>query len=203
MQPTRALTQLEDGGFLKVVERLLCGRSYHCCATAFLYHHQAKLKDGWMKIIIRKGCDADGAEAINVVRRSISELCVADHEGDAREVADWLSNKTETSWGEWLMRGDATVLVGIKASEIVRVGMVDHYGEVLLNYVRPDARFSGVSKALLEFLESVAVEMGSRECVLESTKTAKKFYESCGCKSTNETGLTLAKPLQRAVADCR
>ncbi|WP_293442908.1 GNAT family N-acetyltransferase [Planktotalea sp.] len=101
------------------------------------------------------------------------------------------------------MRGDATVLVGIKASEIVRVGMVDHYGEVLLNYVRPDARFSGVSKALLEFLESVAVEMGSRECVLESTKTAKKFYESCGCKSTNETGLTLAKPLQRAVADCR
>ena len=126
-----------------------------------------------MKIIIRKGCDADGAEAINVVRRSISELCVVDHEGDAREVAGWLSNKTETSWEEWLMRGDATVLVGVKASEIIGVGMVDHDGEVLMNHDLPDARFSGVSKALLESLESVAVEVGSRECVLESTKTAK------------------------------
>ena len=51
------------------------------------------------------------------------------------------------------MRGDATVLVGIKASEIVGVGIVDHYGEVLLNYVRPDARFSGVSKATRIFRE--------------------------------------------------
>lgn len=148
-----------------------------------------------MKITVRKGFGADGAEAVNVVRRSISELCIADHEGDAREVADWLSNKTETTWGEWLMRSDATVLVAVNASEIVGVGMINHDGEVLLNYVRPDARFSGVSKALLESLENVAIEVGSRECILESTKTARKFYESCGYKSTNETSLTLAKLL--------
>jgi GNAT superfamily N-acetyltransferase len=148
-----------------------------------------------VKIIVRKGCDADGAEAINVVRRSIAELCIADHEGEAREVADWLSNKTEATWEGWLMRGDATVLVAVKTNEIVGVGMIDHDGEVLLNYVLPDARFSGVSKALLESLENVAVEVGSRECVLESTKTAKKFYESCGYKSANETSLTLVKPL--------
>ena len=101
------------------------------------------------------------------------------------------------------MRGDATVLVGVKASEIIGVGMVDHDGEVLMNHDLPDARFSGVSKALLESLESVAVEVGNRECVLESTNTVKKFYDSCDYKSTNETSLTLAKPLQRAVAKCK
>ena len=53
MQPTRALTQLEDGGFLEVVERQLCGRSYHCRATAFLYHHQAKLKDGRKSLFVK------------------------------------------------------------------------------------------------------------------------------------------------------
>ncbi|MGB0133915.1 GNAT family N-acetyltransferase [Dokdonella sp.] len=145
--------------------------------------------------MVRNGCDADGPAAVNVVRKSISELCVADHEGDAREIAGWLSNKTQATWRTWLARSDATVLVAERANEIVGVGMIDHHGTVLLNYVRPDARFSGVSKAILESLEDAAVTVGVRECVLESTKTAKKFYEGCGYKSANETSLTLAKLL--------
>lgn len=145
--------------------------------------------------MVRNGCDTDGPEAIDVVRKSISELCVADHEGDMREITGWLSNKTQESWRTWLTRSDATVLVAERTNEIVGVGMIDHHGTVLLNYVRPGARFSGVSKAILKSLENVAVTAGVRECVLESTKTAKRFYEGCGYKSANEKSLTLVKPL--------
>ncbi|MFK7838430.1 MAG: GNAT family N-acetyltransferase [Sulfitobacter sp.] len=148
-----------------------------------------------MKITVRKGCDADGAEAVDVVRQSISDLCFADHEDDAQEIADWLSNKTEETWVAWLTRRDATVLVAEKANKIVGVGMINHDREVLLNYVRPDARFTGVSKAILEALESVALKGGKRECILESTKTAKRFYENCGYKSINGTSMKLVKPL--------
>ncbi|MBM2294643.1 GNAT family N-acetyltransferase [Sulfitobacter pseudonitzschiae] len=148
-----------------------------------------------MKIVVRNGCDADAPAAIDVLRKSISELCVPDHEGDAREIAGWLSNKTQQAWCAWLARSDATVLVAERAGEIVGVGMIDHHGTVLLNYVRPDARFSGVSKAILESLENVAVTAGLRECVLESTITARTFYEGCGYKPANATGLTLAKTL--------
>ncbi|WP_386627901.1 GNAT family N-acetyltransferase [Sulfitobacter geojensis] len=90
---------------------------------------------------------------------------------------------------------DETTDLGRKQICAALFTLTDHDGEVLLNYVLPDARFSGVSIALLESLENVAVEVGCRECVLDSTKTAKKFYESCGYKSTNETSLTLAKQL--------
>ncbi len=148
-----------------------------------------------MKINVRKGRDVDGPEAIDVVRRSISELCTSDHEGDARELADWLSNKTEAAWAVWLTRSDAAVFVAEKTNEIVGVGMIDHHGEVLLNYVRSDARFTGVSNAILEALEGVAIAEGIRECFLESTKTAKKFYEHRGYKSASETSLKLAKQL--------
>ncbi|WP_025060826.1 GNAT family N-acetyltransferase, partial [Sulfitobacter donghicola] len=133
--------------------------------------------------------------AVNVLCRSIAELCIADHQGDAREIADWLSNKTEATWLSWLTRSDATVHVAERATEIVGVGMIDSHGEVLLNYVRPDARFSGVSKELLASLENVATTEGNRKCVLESTKTAKKFYERCGYRAVNKTSLKMVKLL--------
>jgi hypothetical protein len=54
--------------------------------------------------------------------------------------------------------------------------MIDHSGEVLLNYVRPDARFIGVSKAILNSLEFAVGKVDVHRCFLESTETAKDFY---------------------------
>jgi N-acetylglutamate synthase-like GNAT family acetyltransferase len=51
---------------------------------------------------------------------------------------------------------------------------------VMLNYVSPDARFKGVSKALLARLESKAAELGLAQCSLSSTKTARNFYRAMG-----------------------
>ena len=53
-------------------------------------------------------------------------------------------------------------------------------GEITLNYVSPDARFRGVSKALIERLEAQARELGLDRCALNSTGTARQFYLSLG-----------------------
>ena len=44
----------------------------------------------------------------------------------------------------------------------------------------PDARFRGVSKAILNQLEARALELGNNTCALTSTETARRFYLSAG-----------------------
>lgn len=148
-----------------------------------------------MTILVRHGREADAPAAIAVVRRSITELCTADHHGDKQALANWLANKTEMDWNVWVARTDATTLVAEEADEIIGIGMMDHQGEVLLNYVRPDARFRGVSKTLLAALEDEARVKGVRRCYLESTSTAKSFYEGCGYRPVTQDSRNLEKLL--------
>jgi GNAT superfamily N-acetyltransferase len=82
------------------------------------------------------------------------------------------------------------VLVAIKIDAIVAVGMITDAGEVLLNYVSPDARFRGASRALLKALEERARQRGATFCRLESTETARRFYRS---DSYAETGAASGK----------
>lgn len=42
---------------------------------------------------IRKATYAEATEGIRVMRRSISELCTADHGGDKEAIAAWKANK--------------------------------------------------------------------------------------------------------------
>jgi GNAT superfamily N-acetyltransferase len=60
------------------------------------------------------------------------------------------------------------------------VGSVTDAGQINLNYVSPDARFRGVSRALLGALEARAVERGNIRCTLTSTGTARRFYTANG-----------------------
>lgn len=146
-------------------------------------------------IEIREAMDADAAEAVNTLRRSIAELCVADHHNDPVEIEGWLSNKTVETWRQWIARNDSLVLVAERDSAIIGVGMASLSGDILLNYVHPDARFGGVSKAVLSGLEDVLRAHGVRCCCLESTVTARSFYESCGFRSEGGDALLLSKPL--------
>ena len=148
-----------------------------------------------MEVVVRRGYETDAASAIKVLRASISELCSADHNGDEREIASWIANKTDLAWKSWVNREDSVVCVAEIADRIVGVGMVDQYGEILLNYVRPDARFSGVSKSILNALEEFARSQHVHRCFLESTETAKSFYEKCGYRATSKGNLHLEKTL--------
>jgi GNAT superfamily N-acetyltransferase len=122
----------------------------------------------------------DASSACEVVRRSISELCVADHENDPAILTRWLNNKTPENLAAWITRTDNSVLVAVEHGTILAVGLVTDAGEVRLNYVSPDARYRGISRALLRALEARAEERGNSQCRLTSTETARRFYRANG-----------------------
>lgn len=144
---------------------------------------------------IRSGKPEDAEAAIRTLRRSITELCRADHGDDTEALENWLANKTEASWHNWLRRADRLVFVAEKDGLILGVGMISAAGEVMLNYVDPDAQFTGISKNLLAHMERAASERGLERCFLESTKTALNFYLTCGYApvNTGESELRLEK----------
>jgi GNAT superfamily N-acetyltransferase len=121
------------------------------------------------------------ADAIcEVLHRSITELCVRDHQGDPRRLAGWLENKTPESIARWIADPDNRMFVAVAAGRILGVGSVRSVGEIALNYVSPEARFQGVSRAMLRCLEETARKLGCRRVTLTSTFTAHAFYLSAG-----------------------
>jgi hypothetical protein len=88
------------------------------------------------------------------MRRSIAELCVADHKNDPVILARWLGNKTVENFVAWINQPDNSLLVAVEEGRILAVGSVTDAGSIGLNYVSPDARFQGVSRTLLRALEA-------------------------------------------------
>lgn len=129
---------------------------------------------------IRDAVIEDASAACQVLRRSISELCVADHGNDPTILTRWLSNRTPEIVASWIARPDNSLLVAVEGGTIVAVGSVTDAGEITLNYVSPDARFRGVSRALLGTLELRAIKRGNERCTLTSSETARRFYLSAG-----------------------
>ena len=132
---------------------------------------------------IRDATAEDADAACLVMRRSIAELCVADHRNDKAILTRWLGNKTPETFASWIAQSGNSVLVVVEDGDILAVGAVTDAGEITLNYVSPDARFRGVSRALLGALEVRAVERGNTRCTLTSTETARRFYQANGYAS--------------------
>jgi GNAT superfamily N-acetyltransferase len=129
---------------------------------------------------IRPARIADAEAACAVHRRSIVELCDADHHGDPATLEAWLASKTPENYRRWIERPDNNLLLAAEDDTILAVGCVTDSGEITVNYVSPDARFRGVSKAMLAALEEAARERGAETCTLVSTETARRFYLSAG-----------------------
>jgi GNAT superfamily N-acetyltransferase len=153
---------------------------------------------------IRDAISADAEAACEVMRRSITELCKADHHNDPKILAAWLANKQPRIFEAWLAEPDNSILVAVEDGRVVSVGAVRDNGEITLNYVSPDARFKGVSRALLAALERRAVERGNGRCTLASTATARRFYLANGYVETGrpagqfgtQSGFPMSKPLK-------
>lgn len=129
---------------------------------------------------IRDASPEDAPAACIVLKRSIAELCVADHRNDSAILAQWLGNKTHENFRAWVNQPDNSILVAVANQTILAVGSVTDAGMIGLNYVSPDARFQGVSRALLRALEVRAAARGNHRCHLTSTETARRFYLSNG-----------------------
>jgi GNAT superfamily N-acetyltransferase len=129
---------------------------------------------------IRPAVLSDALKACDTLRRSIAELCVADHRGETVVLGRWLANKTPEVFAAWLKDAGNTVLVADHGGLIAAVGAVNDDGEITCNYVSPDFRFRGVSKLILAGLEAVSLTQGNAGTTLFSTKTAHGFYRAAG-----------------------
>jgi len=105
-----------------------------------------------VRMEIREARTEDAAQACMVLRRSIQELCHADHNGDATKLADWLSNKTPENVAAWIRNPQSLVFVATEGETVLGVAAMTKAGKITLNYVSPDARFRGISKALIDRL---------------------------------------------------
>jgi GNAT superfamily N-acetyltransferase len=131
---------------------------------------------------IRDATPDDPLAGCTVLKRSIVELCDADHKNDPAILTRWLGNKTVENFIAWIEQFDNSLLLAVEDGQILAVGSVTGGGTIGLNHVSPDARFRGVSRTLLRALEARAAERGNTQCTLISTETARHFYLSNGYK---------------------
>ena len=133
-----------------------------------------------MPLAIRDARDDDADQASEVSRRSIAELCTADHNNDPAILRGWLGNKTPDIFRSWIAQPGNNLLLAVDGERVVAVGSVSDTGQITLNYVSPDARFRGVSKSMLAALEDRAADRGCARFTLSSTETARLFYLAQG-----------------------
>jgi len=153
---------------------------------------------------VRDALPEDAPAACQVLKRSIVELCDSDHRNDPLILARWLGNKTPEDFTTWVNQPDNSVLVCVDNGDILAVGSVTDAGTIGLNYVSPDARFRGISRALLGALEARAAQRGNTRCTLTSTETAHRFYLSNGYVEdgapVGNFGTTSGYPMSKTLA---
>lgn len=152
---------------------------------------------------IRQAHAEDVQEMAEVLRRSITELCVFDHRGDADTLEKWLANKRPQHVLEWLADPDLFCVIAEAEGRIAGVGLLHRSGEVRLCYVAPGVQRKGVGKALYSALEKQARAWGLERLRLESTLGARPFYEALGFKPAGcakpRFGISHCHPYEKAL----
>jgi N-acetylglutamate synthase-like GNAT family acetyltransferase len=136
-------------------------------------------------ISVREARAEDAVAVIQIVRDSIMQLCVADHQNRPHLLSAWLENKTGENFVAWLNDPDNYCVVAA-AGPLCGVGLLHRSGEIRLMYVSPLMQHRGVGRALLDRLESHAHTLGLTHLRLNSTASARSFYESAGYRDCNE-----------------
>jgi len=157
-----------------------------------------------MKIAVHRACAADAVEACEVLRRSIVELCIADHHQDQQVLAAWLQNKTPQTVAAWINSATHFAVVAVAVTGISGFGLIQRQGEIQLCYVAPELVRRGAGRLLIWSLERQAAQWGLNQVFLTSTLTAKSFYEKLGYLAASEPirafGLQQAFPMFKPLA---
>src|SRR5437016_617199 len=130
--------------------------------------------------LIRSAAPDDAEAAVGVLRDSITQLCVADHQNDSATLDKWLRNKTPGHFVRWLASPESYVVVAEVGGRICGVGSIRKTGDLDLCYVQPGRQRSGIGRAILDALEAEAAKWGLNEVRLISTATGRAFYERHG-----------------------
>jgi N-acetylglutamate synthase-like GNAT family acetyltransferase len=131
-------------------------------------------------ISVRSALPEDAASACDVLRRSIRELCVLDHRNDEEVISAWLENKTLDNVRRWIESQTTYSVVAECERSVCGFAMMSRTGVVSLCYVAPAMHRSGAGKKMLAALEVQARQWQLQSIQLESTVTAKPFYERSG-----------------------
>jgi GNAT superfamily N-acetyltransferase len=130
---------------------------------------------------VRCAAETDAGPASEVTRRSIAKLCTMEYRDDPLILARWLADKTPADFRRWIGSADRSVCVAVRGDGgLAAVGMVAWRGEIVLNFVAPEARIGGASKALMALMEGHLLDHGVDRVVLFSTHVAHRFYRSLG-----------------------
>ena len=134
-------------------------------------------------ITVRRADESDATAAIDVVRRSISQLCVVDHHDDEYTLTTWLANKTPQNFLAWIANIDNYCVVAESNSRLAGVGVLQRTGEILLFYLDPGAQRQGIGRIIHAALEAKAIEWKLASLHLDSTSLARPFYEALGFRA--------------------
>ncbi|MEO5808099.1 GNAT family N-acetyltransferase [Devosia sp.] len=138
-------------------------------------------------MLVRRALPADIEAMSAVMTASITELCAADHHDDLAEITHWTRNKSPD--GVRAMLANPALSLFVAELDGAVVGVAGTEGDtVALNYVAPEARFAGVSKALMARLEAELKASGHATGRLFSSATARRFYQGIGWIDAGETG---------------
>lgn len=137
-------------------------------------------------IRVRAATRGDAPAMSDLLIASITALCVADHQNRPDAVARWLANKTPEGVLKWFDNAANSLFVAERDGALAATGAFNTRRQIILNYVAPEHRFAGVSKALLAAMEQ---SLGPGEASLASTATARRFYRTMGWTETGETEL--------------
>jgi GNAT superfamily N-acetyltransferase len=157
-----------------------------------------------MSITVRTALEEDAVAASEVLRRSIRELCVADHGHDEQVLSAWLANKTPENVRVWIGSPSRFCVVAVDGSTVWGFSMVQRDGEIQLCYLVPEVQYRGAGKLMLRALEGQAARWGLGHVFLTSTVTAKRFYERNGYVPMREPksvyGVQRAYPMSKGIA---
>jgi GNAT superfamily N-acetyltransferase len=154
-------------------------------------------------VAVRQAEPKDADAAVDVLRRSITVLCAADHRGDSDTIEKWLANKTVKIFLAWLANKDNVCVVAEASDQTMGVGLLHRSGEIRLCYVAPGSQRQGIGRAIILELEQSAGAMELLKVTLDSTGSARPFYERLGYRTAGEPqpgfGVSLRHPYEKTL----
>jgi GNAT superfamily N-acetyltransferase len=154
-------------------------------------------------ITVRPAEPKDADATVDVLRRSVTELCSADHQNDATALAEWLANKTTRNFLAWLANKNNLCVVAEDGDGLLGMGMLGRNGKINLLYLRPGVQRRGIGKAIYLAMEQQAQTWGLQKLTTESTTAACAFYERMGFVRAGDAvrglGLALSQPYEKAL----